>query len=233
MLTLAQVGIGTGASAPDASAQLEVKSTSRGFLPPRVALAATNNASSPITSPVEGLIVYNTATAGTAPNNVTPGFYYYSGSAWVRMADRKSTVIARKTGDETTYASVGVRNIQDWSETVDVNNDFNPTTGVFTAPRTGYYIFNFSFSTSGVDFNDNSVLECQMVCSNSSKTVKTITSLPVSTPGSNLLDIGGQVSVVVNLTAAETVRPAVYHNVATSIKLKADSDFNHLSIVEL
>ena len=123
--------------------------------------------------------------------------------------------------------------VETWSETVDVNNDFNPTTGTFTAPRTGLYIFNFSFSTTGVDFNDNSVLECQMVCSNSAKTVKTIMSYPVSTPGSNTLDIGGQVSVVVNLTASETIRPAIYHNVAATIQLKADSDFNHLSIVEL
>lgn len=82
VLAMAQVGIGT--PTPDVSAQLEVKSTTRGFLPPRVALTATN-ATSPVTSPVAGLLVYNTATAGTSPNNVTPGFYFYSGSAWVRL----------------------------------------------------------------------------------------------------------------------------------------------------
>ena len=67
--TQAQVGIGT--SSPNASAQLEVNSTSKGFLPPRVALTATN-AAGPVTSPAAGLLVYNTATAGTSPNNVTP-----------------------------------------------------------------------------------------------------------------------------------------------------------------
>jgi hypothetical protein len=31
-------------------------------------------------------LVYNTATAGASPNNVTPGFYYWSGSAWIPLA---------------------------------------------------------------------------------------------------------------------------------------------------
>src|SRR5690606_5867905 len=31
-------------------------------------------------------VVYNTATAGIAPNAVTPGYYYNDGSGWVRLA---------------------------------------------------------------------------------------------------------------------------------------------------
>lgn len=233
VLAMAQVGIGTGASAPDASAQLEVKSTSRGFLPPRVALTATNNTSSPIASPVEGLLVYNTATAGTAPNNVTPGFYYYSGSAWVRLADLKSTVIARKTGDNVEYNEGGVRYVETWSEQVDVNNNFAPSTGTFTAPRTGFYIFNFSFSTQATTVRANTILETFMECSTDSKTVKTARSFPFPSGTSGSVDIGGQISVVVNLVAGETLRPAMYHNVATALKLKDVSYFNNLTIVEL
>jgi hypothetical protein len=82
-LTNAQVGVGT--TSPNASAQLDVSSTTKGFLPPRVELASTANTSSPISSPATGLLVYNTATAGTGASAVTPGFYYYSGSAWVRL----------------------------------------------------------------------------------------------------------------------------------------------------
>lgn len=78
----AQVGIGT--ATPNGSAQLEVNSSSKGFLPPRVSLTGTADAST-ITTPAAGLLVYNNATSGTAPNNVTPGFYYYNGSAWVRL----------------------------------------------------------------------------------------------------------------------------------------------------
>ena len=55
-----------------------------GFLPPRVALTGTNDLST-ITSPATGLLVYNTATAGTKPNDVIPGYYYYNGISWVTI----------------------------------------------------------------------------------------------------------------------------------------------------
>ena len=79
----AQTGIGT--TTPSPSAKLEVASTNQGFLPPRIALTATN-AASPVTSPATGLLVYNTATTGTAPNNVAPGYYYWNGTAWIQIA---------------------------------------------------------------------------------------------------------------------------------------------------
>jgi hypothetical protein len=83
----AQTGIGT--TTPNASAKLEIASTTQGFLPPRVALTATN-VFSPIvgtSSAATGLLVYNTASAGTAPNNVVPGYYYWNGTVWVQISN--------------------------------------------------------------------------------------------------------------------------------------------------
>jgi|GEM_PF-2560351 hypothetical protein len=81
----AQTGIGT--TTPDASAKLEVSATNKGFLPPRVALTATN-AASPITNPANGLMVFNTVTAGTNPYQVVPGYYYWDGTSqkWVSLS---------------------------------------------------------------------------------------------------------------------------------------------------
>ena len=82
----AQTGIGT--TTPNASAKLDISATDRGFLPPRVALTATN-IFSPITgtsSAAAGLLIYNTATAGTAPTNVVPGYYYWNSTAWIQIA---------------------------------------------------------------------------------------------------------------------------------------------------
>jgi hypothetical protein len=82
----AQTGIGT--TTPNASAKLEVAATDKGFLPPRVALTASNSFT-PITgtaASAAGLLVYNTATAGSAPNNVVPGYYYWNGSAWIQIS---------------------------------------------------------------------------------------------------------------------------------------------------
>jgi hypothetical protein len=82
----AQTGIGT--TSPNASAKLEVAATDKGFLPPRVALTATN-AFSPIVGTAAnaaGLLVYNTATTTNAPNNVVPGYYYWNGTAWIQIS---------------------------------------------------------------------------------------------------------------------------------------------------
>ncbi len=81
--TTGNVGIGT--ASPSASALLDLTSNSQGLLPPRVALTAKSGTSSPITSPTTGLIVYNTASAGTGADAVTPGYYYYNGTIWTRM----------------------------------------------------------------------------------------------------------------------------------------------------
>jgi hypothetical protein len=78
-----EVGIGT--ATPNASALLDLTSTSKGLLAPRVALTAKSGTSSPIASPATGLIVYNTASAGTGGDAVTPGYYYFNGTIWTRM----------------------------------------------------------------------------------------------------------------------------------------------------
>ena len=83
----AQTGIGT--TSPHASAKLEVAANNKGFLPPRVALSGANDLST-ITTPATGLVVFNTATAGTTPNNVLPGYYYYDGTKWNQLVDQGS-----------------------------------------------------------------------------------------------------------------------------------------------
>ncbi len=71
------VAINTTGAAPDASAILDVSSTNKGLLVPRVALTQTSLAT-PITAPATSLLVYNTATI----NDVTPGYYFWDGTQW-------------------------------------------------------------------------------------------------------------------------------------------------------
>ncbi|MCX6306978.1 MAG: hypothetical protein NT040_18595 [Bacteroidetes bacterium] len=68
--TIAQVAINADNSAPDNSAMLDVKSTSKGFLPPRM----TTTQRDAITQQAAGLTIYNT----TKNCNET-----YNGSSWV------------------------------------------------------------------------------------------------------------------------------------------------------
>ncbi|MCB0774622.1 MAG: hypothetical protein KDB93_14750, partial [Flavobacteriales bacterium] len=78
------IGINATGATPAASAMLDIASTDRGVLIPRIALTA-RNAASPVSTPATSLVVYNTATASSGTNQVTPGFYYWNGSEWLRM----------------------------------------------------------------------------------------------------------------------------------------------------
>jgi len=83
----AQVKVGDNAAAPmNTSAVLELESTDKGLLLPRVALTSTT-AFAPLSAHVAGMEVYNTATAGTAETAVTPGRYYNDGTKWVRYQE--------------------------------------------------------------------------------------------------------------------------------------------------
>ncbi|NBR14126.1 MAG: tail fiber domain-containing protein [Flavobacteriales bacterium] len=65
---------------PNASSVLDISSTSKGLLIPRVSLTSTT-VTSPVTSPLTSLLVYNTQTI----NDVTPGYYYWNGTSWQRF----------------------------------------------------------------------------------------------------------------------------------------------------
>ena len=70
LATKAQVGIGVAATDVAPSAQLEVKSTTKGLLIPRM----TEAQKTAISNPATGLLVYQT--------DGTSGFYYFDGSVW-------------------------------------------------------------------------------------------------------------------------------------------------------
>ena len=82
-----QVGIGT--TTPNGA--LDINSSTNGVIVPNVALTSRAT-SAPIVNPngggapLDGTLVWNTATAGSSPNNVVPGFYFWDGSAWIAIA---------------------------------------------------------------------------------------------------------------------------------------------------
>ena len=75
----AQVAINQDSSNPDPSAMLDVKSTERGFLAPR--MTAAERAAIP--APAEGLLVYQT--------NAPAGFYYFRSGSWQMLSEGPAT----------------------------------------------------------------------------------------------------------------------------------------------
>ncbi len=93
----AQVSINQDNSLPDASAMLDVQSTSKGMLVPRM----TSNQRIAIATPATGLLVFDT---------VTTSFWYYDGTNWLSLSDTDATneyntsVVLNGTTLETTDA---------------------------------------------------------------------------------------------------------------------------------
>jgi hypothetical protein len=82
MLQAQSVAINSTGASPDNSASLDVSANNKGILIPRVALSNSLDVTT-ILAPATSLLVYNTATAGTSPNQVLPGYYFWNGSKWV------------------------------------------------------------------------------------------------------------------------------------------------------
>jgi hypothetical protein len=109
------VGIGTS----NPQAKLEINASDKGILIPRVALTNLNSAA-PIATPQTSELVYNTATAGTAPNNVTPGYYYWDGSKWIAFGGNggRDWSLTGNTGTTASTSAIGSA----------INNNFIGTT---------------------------------------------------------------------------------------------------------
>ncbi|MBL0355612.1 MAG: hypothetical protein IPP72_01385 [Chitinophagaceae bacterium] len=95
ILTNISVGqsVGIGTSTPSASAQLDISSTSKGILVPRMTQAQRNL----IAAPANALLVYQT--------DNTPGFYYYTGTAWAAITNSGSLNGWNTTGNAGTNSN--------------------------------------------------------------------------------------------------------------------------------
>jgi hypothetical protein len=75
-----QVKIGGNPTSINPNSVVEIESNDKGLLLPRLSLFLTT-ASTPLSSFVEGMFVYNIATV----NDITPGIYYSDGSKWIKV----------------------------------------------------------------------------------------------------------------------------------------------------
>lgn len=128
---LAQVKIGDNPNTINANSILELESTNKGFLPPRVALGSLN-AVAPLTGTVPaGMMVYSSG------GSVTDGYYNWNGSQWVSFtgSTRSNYVLVKSLSDLPAAAG-----------------------GVITLAANTHYEINGTISTSNkIDLNGCSV----------------------------------------------------------------------------
>jgi hypothetical protein len=115
----AQLKIGSNPTVLNPNAVLEIESTNKGLLLPRIALTNTTSPS-PLTAHVVGMMVYNTATS----NDVVPGYYYNDGTKWIGSSTGgviPTTALDYRRGDNTwqplNKAAVGLSNVDNTSDT--------------------------------------------------------------------------------------------------------------------
>jgi hypothetical protein len=147
--SIAQTGIGT--TTPDPSAKLDVNSSNKGFLPPRVTLISTTDITT-IANPATALLVYNTGNNV----NISAGYYYWNGTNWARISSNgiilaSSAITVSAT---TTAPTSGIRTID---RTFAVDNGATKTITLQlgyegSAAGSGDYLFSLP---TGITFNTN------------------------------------------------------------------------------
>lgn len=135
IISSAQVKIGDNVTTLDANSLLELESTTKGVLFPRVALTNTTSFA-PLAAHVAGMVVYNTDTTG----DVTPGMYANDGTKWVKMGATVSKTLYTDNDAITSARTVTLN-----------NNDLTFTAG---ASGTGKTVVESTFKTAGAVYGN-------------------------------------------------------------------------------
>lgn len=144
------VAINTTGNNPDASAMLDIVSSNKGFLIPRVSLTSLTDATT-ITSPATSLLVYNTNAALT---NGT-GYYFNNGTsgspAWVKLVIADASGVVKSTtagGDVVKLERFPMGEVSMNGNTTATNI---PTTGTFykAAGTSAFSSGSYEFSNGG------------------------------------------------------------------------------------
>lgn len=149
----AQVKIGDNPTTINAGSVLELESTNKGLLMPRVALTNTTTWGLGGTA-TAGMHVYNSSSSIASSNAAYPtlaakiGEYYWDGTGWVALANAKgcSSFDAKSTTPQSVPVYPGAPSppivLKPDSVAYDPTNSYNPSTGEYTVPATGFYSFS-------------------------------------------------------------------------------------------
>lgn len=144
--------VGIGTTAPTASSLLEIKSTTKGVLLPRMTKVQRDL----IVGPVNGLLIYQT--------DSQKGFYYYNGTIWKPVTDNSVTGLSNNIfigSTAGTSNTTGIRNIgfgrgalngnTDRIENIAIGDSSQFVTGIGSIGNQAYY--NSSVGSKSLRFN--------------------------------------------------------------------------------
>jgi hypothetical protein len=209
--------VGINTATPDASAALDVSSTTQGILVPRMTEAQRNL----IATPATGLLVYQT--------DETAGFYFYNGTVWTSLNGGGSVVnsgtelILEATALIGQTIGVGV-SITDGTGTIRFDNEVTgPVSGtwtsdsVFTVAETGLYMIQAHVLSTQTTSNFSSLAPYVEIKNSANGNRRRYFGLGITSIAFHTSTRGrGEVSAVVQLSVGDTVRIRV-NSTSTSV----------------
>lgn len=134
---------GIGTTSPNASSLLEITSTSKGLLIPRM----TKVQRDAIATPATGLMIFQT--------NSTPGFYYFNGSTWTAIKSKAGWSLTGNAGTTPTTNFVGTTDAQPLI--FKVNNQPSGTLDFGSEANTSYgyqaLMSNTNYNNTAIGYN--------------------------------------------------------------------------------
>jgi GEVED domain len=134
------IGINSVGAAPNSNAILDISSTNKGVLTPRMSLAERNS----IVAPAAGLLIYQVSGTSAFPQ----GYYYHNGTKWNKVEEQlvgtvqqPSTILA---GDGFTVSTISTgKNLIDYSGSAFTNSPTVLLTPEYTEVGTSPVIGNY------------------------------------------------------------------------------------------
>lgn len=172
-------------------------------------------------------------------NEVDDMMEYSDGLNWYPLSDMpppKAVVVATKTSTQT-FANNSGTTITNFNTVEDNYNAFNNSSGVFTAPREGYYYVSLNYTLSSGVVNNNSYIESVIVSSNSQNNIKEYRGLN-SFPGFHAtydpqIEVAGNATALFYLKEGDTVHFSIYHTLGGPKTNTGNANENRISIIEI
>lgn len=138
----------------------------------------------------------------------------------------KAQVVAVNTNSNT-FSNLAETDVNSWTESTDVTNSFEPTTGIFTAPHDGIYNISASFNFNSGTIGADTYTRLGFIRS-TGETNYCVTPYALS----GTAEAGDACSSSFYLLSGETLKIAIFHNLGTDKTLNTSGGYNNLTILE-
>lgn len=167
---------------------------------------------------------------------------YSDGANWIALSTSVPTKALVNANKSTALATAIPSNsgtetyIDGWTEAVDADNNFVPGTGIFTAPRNGFYLVAFNITLANGTIANSSYIETIIESNQATNNIpvyRTINSYPAFQASSISNFVSGNCNAIFQLNAGNTIRFKVRHTLGSARNIHTNAQFNNISISEL